>query len=74
MLSNYLPLLPAKLTIEGRVLKPPKSIRTNIHKGSEARNGMVHAAVASRERSELDQLNRPRVTTVEVKPIEQVAD
>jgi hypothetical protein len=42
MLSNYLPLLPAKLKIEGRVLKPSKKIRSSIKAGIEARNHSVH--------------------------------
>jgi hypothetical protein len=42
MLSNYLPGLPAKLRIEGRVLKPSRTIRSAIRKGIEARNSTVH--------------------------------
>ena len=42
MLSTYLPLLPAKLKIEGRVLKPSRRIRTAIKNGIEARNRTVH--------------------------------
>ncbi len=42
MLSTYLPLLPAKLRIEGSVLKPSLRIRSAIKKGIEARNHTVH--------------------------------
>lgn len=42
MLSKYLPLLPAKLKIEGRVLMPSKRIRRAIKDGIEARNHSVH--------------------------------
>jgi hypothetical protein len=42
MLSSYLPQLPAKLRIEGRVLKPSGRIRSAIKKGIEARNRTVH--------------------------------
>lgn len=42
MLSTYLPLLPAKLKIEGRVLKPSARIRNAIKKGIEVRNRTVH--------------------------------
>lgn len=42
MLKNYLPLLPAKSKIEGRVLEPSKRIRTAIRNGIEARNQSVH--------------------------------
>jgi len=43
MLSNYLPLLPAKLRIEGQILKPSGRLRSAIKKGNEARNRTVHA-------------------------------
>jgi hypothetical protein len=43
LVSNYLPMLPAKLKIEGKVLKPSKRIRSAIRKGIEARNASVHA-------------------------------
>jgi hypothetical protein len=42
MLSSYLPLLPAKLKLEGRVLKPSGRIRSARKKGNEARNRTVH--------------------------------
>jgi hypothetical protein len=42
MLSEYLPELPAKLNIEGRVLKPSHRIRKAISEGFEARNGSAH--------------------------------
>jgi hypothetical protein len=42
MLSSYLPLLPAKLRIEGNVLKPTRRIRSAIKKGIDARNHCVH--------------------------------
>jgi hypothetical protein len=42
MLSNYLLLLPAKLKIEGNVLKPSQRIRSAIRKGIQARNHSVH--------------------------------
>ena len=38
MLSEYLPLLPAKLKIQGKVLKPPKRIISAIHDGVESRD------------------------------------
>ena len=42
MLSQYLPQLPTKLTIEGKVLKPSKRIRRAIKEGIDARNLTVH--------------------------------
>ena len=42
MLSHYLPQLPAKLSIEGRVFEPSKTIRRAVRKGIEARNLTVH--------------------------------
>jgi len=53
MLSEYLPQLPAKLKIEGGVLKPPKSIRTAIKKGGEARNSLAHRGAEPPDRYEL---------------------
>lgn len=42
MLKEYLPFLPARSKIEGRVLEPCKRIRTAIRDGIEARNQSVH--------------------------------
>jgi len=42
MLAEYLPLLPTKLTIEGRVLKPSKQLRRAIKDGITSRNHAVH--------------------------------
>jgi hypothetical protein len=56
MLSNYLPILPAKLKIEGKVLKPSKKIRVAIRKGIEARNTSVHVGAEPPKRHELKEL------------------
>ena len=56
MLSDFLPILPVKLKIQERVLKPPKTIRTAIKKGVEARNGTIHAGIGSIQQEELDEL------------------
>lgn len=37
MLSQYLPLLPSKLKVQGKVLRPPKRIITVLKQGAEAR-------------------------------------
>jgi len=56
LLSNYLPMLPAKLKIEGRVLKPSKMIRSAIRKGIEARNASVHIGTEPPKLPELKEL------------------
>lgn len=56
MVSEYLPLLPAKLKIAGRVLKPPRSIRTELHNGVKARNGTAHAGSESPKTEDLEKL------------------
>jgi hypothetical protein len=56
MLSEYLPQLPAKLNIEGKVLTPSKRIRTAIHKGTEARNRSAHRGAEPPDRLELKEL------------------
>ncbi len=56
MLSSYLPLLPARLTIEERVLKPPKSIRKAIEYGIRTRNLVVHVGGKPPKPKELKEL------------------
>lgn len=56
LLSNYLPMLPAKRKIEGKVLKPSKMIRSAIRKGIEARNASVHVGTEPPQRLELKEL------------------
>jgi hypothetical protein len=56
MLSEYLPLLPVRLKIQGRVLKPPKRIRTAIQNGTKARNETVHVGSNPPKASELREL------------------
>jgi len=56
MLSNYLPELPAKLRIEGRVLKPSRIIRSAISKGIEARNSTVHVGSKAPRSDDLEKL------------------
>ncbi len=52
LLKNYLPLLPAKLTIDGQVIPPPKRIRDVIAKGIETRNQIAHRPTGGRKVSE----------------------
>jgi hypothetical protein len=56
MLSSYLPLLPAKLRIEGHVLKPSLRIRSAIKKGIEARNHSVHVGSEPPRGDDLEEL------------------
>jgi hypothetical protein len=56
ILSNYLPQLPAKLRIEGGVLKPSQTIRSAIRKGIEARNSTVHVGSKAPKWDELEKL------------------
>ncbi|HEY6806142.1 MAG TPA: hypothetical protein VI306_21360 [Pyrinomonadaceae bacterium] len=56
MLSNYLPELPAKLTIEERVLKPSRTIRSAIRKGIAARNSTVHVGSKAPRWDDLEEL------------------
>lgn len=43
MLKDYLPLLPAKHTINGQVKPPPREMRTVLSAAVEKRNAQVHA-------------------------------
>ncbi len=45
ILQEYLPTLPAKNTVQGKVLPPPKRIIDEIRKGVELRNKVVHSKV-----------------------------
>jgi hypothetical protein len=56
MLSEYLPELPAKLNIEGRVLKPSHRIRKAISEGIEARNGSADRGAQPPHWSDLKKL------------------
>jgi hypothetical protein len=56
MLSHYLPRLPAKLKIQGKVLAPPRSIRKELEKGNEARNRTTHAGVPPLSREDLEEV------------------
>ncbi len=47
MLLEYLPTLPVKNTVQGKVLPPPKSIIDELKKGVELRNKAVHSKVES---------------------------
>lgn len=42
LLTNLLPNVPAKCTFDGRVLPPPKSVRSTIRTAIEMRNAVVH--------------------------------
>jgi hypothetical protein len=43
MLKRYLPTLPAKLKIDGKVLPPPKSLMNQLQRGIELRNKVSHS-------------------------------
>ena len=49
MLKNYLPKLPAKCTIEGSVLPPPKKLRKSIDEAVKKRNKAAHSSSAALE-------------------------
>jgi hypothetical protein len=42
MLSEYLPQMPVKLKVQGRVLRPPTRVLTTLKKGVYARNTTIH--------------------------------
>jgi len=52
MLKDYLPLLPAKLTINGKVFVP-KNIRGHVHTAVKTRNKIVHRGVSDFDKTEL---------------------
>jgi hypothetical protein len=56
MLSEYLPLLPARQTIQGKVLKPPKRILTALNRGVKARNDTIHVGSKPPDSKELEEL------------------
>jgi hypothetical protein len=47
MLQDYLPTLPVKNTVQGKVLPPPKSIMDELKKGVGLRNKVVHSKAES---------------------------
>lgn len=47
MLKDYLPELPAKCTIEGGVLPPPRKLRNSIEEAAEKRNKVAHTSSAA---------------------------
>lgn len=52
MLKDYLPSLPAKLTINGKVFVP-KNIRGHVHTAVKTRNKIVHRGVSDFDKTEL---------------------
>jgi hypothetical protein len=56
MVTNYLPLLPAKLKIVNEVLTLPKSVRTVVQKGVELRNRTTHVGQAAPSEKELEEI------------------
>ncbi|MBP2045186.1 hypothetical protein [Methanobacterium aggregans] len=52
MLKDYLPLLPTKLKINGKVLVPPHIVRA-INKAVEERNKLVHTGISKIDKDEL---------------------
>ncbi|OLE53291.1 MAG: hypothetical protein AUG51_13820 [Acidobacteria bacterium 13_1_20CM_3_53_8] len=56
MVKNYLPLLPAKLKIKGKVLSPPKEIIRVLQKGVELRNKTIHVGATPPSGEELREL------------------
>lgn len=68
MLTNYLPQLPAKQKIGGKVLAPPSALRTVLDSGIQTRNTIAHRPVAGESLStELD-------TTAVVNLLDAVSD
>jgi len=56
MISEYLPSLPAKLKIQGRVLPPPTRIRAQLQKGVESRNNTIHVGSAAPSVKDIEEL------------------
>lgn len=56
MVTSYLPLLPAKLKIQGKVLAPPKSVRKAIQDGVELRNKTTHVGNSAPQQDVLEEL------------------
>lgn len=56
MLRDYLPLLPAKCTIRGRVLPPPTAIIDLLEKGVNLRNRAAHAGAATFDYETLEEV------------------
>ncbi len=56
MLWNYLPQLPTKLKIKGKVLPPPKSIKTVLQNGIEQRNKTIHVGSLPPNYEDLEEL------------------
>jgi hypothetical protein len=56
MLTEYLPTLPAKNSIRGKVLAPPPAILDILKKGVLLRNQIVHGKQSQVNRDELDAL------------------
>lgn len=56
MLKRYLPLLPARLTFDGRVLPPPRNVRDSLDKGVKLRNRLAHVGPAEFSDEQLDEI------------------
>jgi hypothetical protein len=56
MVAEYLPLLPTKGMIQGRILPPPRSLRRALGDGIEARNHTTHVGAEPPEPGELREL------------------
>jgi hypothetical protein len=56
MLREYVPLLPAKARINGRVLSPPEAVIKAIRSGIERRNRLVHGNLPEIEPQEVKKL------------------
>lgn len=56
MVKNYLPLLPTKLKIYGKVLPPPSKLTKAIQKGVETRNKTIHVGNPAPAPEELESL------------------
>lgn len=56
MLREFLPLLPARKTIGGKVLSPPKSVRDSLQKGVLLRNKIAHGPAPAPSRDTLKEV------------------
>jgi hypothetical protein len=56
MLTEYLPQLPARCTIDGRVKAPPKPLLDQLRKGVNIRNGLAHAGAETPKPRTVDEL------------------
>lgn len=56
MLADYLPMLPARAMVDGKVLAPPKYVRTLVRMGVEDRNKVAHTGEGKLSEADLIQL------------------